>query len=265
MSLLVDNFLSRYPEHAARILHSTSEDVFLSFMMSNLECVEKIVSNMSPSYMARAFEQYSSDAIGTICSKISETYIATIFRNVKIEKRNHILDCLEPTKKKLVSELLKYSTKQIGYYLRSTEVVLSENLSAPDAVSVIESLSKLHSPIYVVDSNYSLKGTLNLFSLLKVRDDSHITIKTIVDKRVRSFKASIPLQNISNHPFWEDNKMIPVVGKTNSFLGIISKDSISRHVEVTKEPKETRSSLNEYIYFSELLWNGLQKFWGSLR
>ena len=183
MSVLVESFLTKHPEHAARILNTASEEMFLSLMTSNPDCLERIVSNMSPSYMAHTFERYPDVSAEMICSKVSAPFIATILRYVNKEKRSHILDALDTSKKQSVSELLHYSTKQIGYYLQHTELVLSENLTAADAIVTIGSIPKLQHPIYIVDSNYHLKGTLDLFSLIKYWQDDSVAIKNIINKK----------------------------------------------------------------------------------
>lgn len=265
MDVLLENFLNHHPDHAARMLGAASSNTFLDLAQDYPESVEKIISNLSPSYVAKVFEEDLERAVELICPQIRATYIATILRLIPFHKRDNILSALEPEKNKAASELLQYTSLQVGYYLEKTELVLNENITPQAAIQAIENITTLQHPIYVVGSNYTLKGALDLFKLIKMRDESKSSLKMAINKKIISVKGSTALRNIISHPGWDTNTIFPVVGQSHCLLGVISKSAISFCQEEMNETDNPRTSLNEYIYFSELLWRGLQKFWGSLR
>lgn len=263
MDILVDKYLDNHPEHAARLLCTVSESAFLKVIQTYPNYLDKIISHMPPTYMAQAFDTYSQSAIKMICNKISANHVACILKLSPQKKQTTILDLLDNKKKKAVKELLDYTPDQIGFYAQSVALVLSENLLINDALNEIDKLNTLDSPIFVVDSNYHLIGSIDLFMLIKKRKRNG-TLQDVTHKNIYPIKASTPLQNIAAHPAWEKTNLIPVVGKTDLFLGVIPQNNLSTNVIANYDEKEL-SALNGYILFSEILWNGLQRFWGSIR
>lgn len=262
MDTLINNFLINHPEHAARIVHSAPHETMLSIIQKYPKHIERLVSNLSPSYVANAFKVFPDAAVNQICSNIRPPYIATILRQLDDNYCHQILNSLDRHPRKAVEELLKYGPSQVGYYLEKTELLLLDNLPVHDAIDMIEQTELLTQPIFVIDNNYRFLGKVDIFSLIKSRKKQDISIRQITNKRVTAFKASTEIQNISNHPEWEKNRSIPVVGRANNFLGVISKVILSTETVEKQSEKTVSTTLDEYIYFSEMLWRILKRFWG---
>ena len=160
MNALIDCFIQKHPEHAARILNTATAETVLSIFEEHPEHLEDLICNMSPTFIAKAFQVYPKTTVSALCTNISPPYLATILRHWDKLKRNEIIDELQPVQKKAIKELLNYSPAQVGYYLENTELVLSETLTAKDAIEIIEQTDSLTQPIYVVDTQYHLIGTI---------------------------------------------------------------------------------------------------------
>ena len=116
-------------------------------------------------------------------------------------------------------------------------------------------------PIYVVDLDYALYGTLDLFSLIKLRDDNRSTIEHIVNRNIMSFKASISIENILLHPAWEGNQMVLSQVKTILFLVLFQRVLSQHNLGETFHWKVKNNQWMNTLYFSELLWKNMQGIW----
>jgi Mg/Co/Ni transporter MgtE len=265
MDILIEGFIEKHPEHAARILESASKVDFLQIIESSKLNLENIISHISPTYMAHVFEIGESEAIIEICSELDDSLIATILRYVSESKLMIILQSFDAIKMRRIQELIHYNVNQIGYHIENVDLILSINASVQSAIESVETLKSYRYPIYVVDEKYSPCGTLDLVSLLKQRSSQNSTICQLIKKDTFAFKASTPLENVRTHPAWENNRVIPIVGRSNFFLGVVSKNIISAGFRESLPENLNKNAIDEYIYFSEVLWAGLQKFWGALK
>lgn len=265
MDTLIEGFIDKHTEHAARILESASEEAFLEVIDSAKINLANIIPHISPTYMARVFEKGDPKSIAAICSKLDDNLIATILRYLSEDKLMVIIQSFDPIKMRRIKELIHYNMSQIGYHIENVDLILSINTSIPIAIEAIEALKSYRYPIYVVDENYTPCGTLDLVALLKKRSSQSSTIRQSIKEDSFAFKASTPLENVRSHPAWENNRVIPIVGRSNFFLGVISKNILSAGFRESLPEHVQKNAIDEYIYFSEVLWAGLQKFWGALK
>ncbi|MAZ44072.1 MAG: hypothetical protein CMF48_02695 [Legionellales bacterium] len=265
MNSLVCKFLDNHPEHAARLASSFSIVDFVEFSECYSDKIKKVIMATPPSYMAQVFDADAEKAIVLYCPLLEPVTISTILRFSKKKTRSAVLNSFTEETRQLVEELLVYSSDQLGHHVITPEIVLLEHMPINAALEAIDKLNDMKRPVYVLDNEYRLKGQLNVFKLIKNRFHSSMTVKDITDSSIQSLKASISIKNVYSLRRWNENQFFPVVGKGDTFLGMICKSSLS----ITPEPEalliSTKGSLSEYIDFSEILWSGLNRFWGSLR
>ncbi|HKY70242.1 MAG TPA: hypothetical protein VJ205_05040 [Gammaproteobacteria bacterium] len=265
MRALVDNFLKTHPLPAARILERAPvKDVIEIFLLYPKQ-VGQLAAHLPPSYLGAVFEESERDLLVTLSEKINDNLLATLLKETSKEKEIEIIEPLPKARKKKVMELISYKPYQVGYYAKKADCILIDNMSIQEAIKIVELLPTLEMPIYVVDPDYVYVGALHPFSLLKFRKNKIGNVSTFLERKVPVLKGTMTLESVLYHPAWEDNGVLPVVGKTGCFLGVVSKRILLEAANPPKVQKSSENVVEGYILFSEMIWDGLKKFWGSLK
>ncbi len=264
MDLLLHQYIKNHPQQAARVLETCSVEEFLHFSQeSNVE-IGAVLPYISSSYLSKLLESGETTEIIDIVRTLPDMQVATLLKHVSEAKRASVLSKITGPRLTTIQRLIEFNETQVGFYVQKPKVVLVENNTISQALAFMDALSENELPIFVVNVQYQLLGTLNLVKLIQRRGDLEQKLLHSFSSKILTISASSPIESIKRHKAWQQYKSIAIIGRDNHFLGIISKD-ILRQKMVTPLKEQSKSSVEEYFFFSEMIWNGLNKFWGGLK
>lgn len=264
MDTLLDHFFDRHPQKVAELLESCSADELIEFA-NQIDAEHGAFLPYLSSEKARfLLEQVPSENIRSIVNALPDTQLASIVKHLPIEKRSNILQKLSENRAARINRLLDFNDTQVGYYAQKPKLVLFEHNTVSQALNIFSNLNEKDLPIYLVNTEYQFVGAVNIVKLIKARDQNNLNLKNIKTTQINSVSGSSPLEAILEQFKTEKSKSIVVTGKNDLFLGVISINVLKQRAHIPSRERK-KSAVEEYLYFSEMLWSGLGKFWGALK
>lgn len=264
MQDLIHKHFNLYPDRAARIIESCDPKLSLEILQIYPVNTAEILRCLSPVTMLQLLDHDESNSLLSILRALNVNILATLLKPLHKAKQKVILSALPSEKRTTIEELIQYDMTEVGYFVEDYGVVLNEKASVAMALMTIENM-QTSLPIFIVSVQGQYLGTLDYAKLIKYRSDENKEIQSLVSTSGFSVKASTPLKNIINHTAWAKNEMIPVVGKTNCLLGVVSKNKIKYHASRLKSPQIQEIPSDKLIKVYDSMWGGLQKFWENIR
>lgn len=258
---LVEAYFEKHPEDAARVLATAPNDVLFAIFYNFPDQMPDLIAYLSPSFIANVISNAPKHPVTMMANKMSENQIAMVVRLMSKRNAEKLLSSLEPENAKRVYELLNYNEKQIGYYAERANLILSQSVLVADVLFIVEKLKDLNQPIYVVDEEYRLQGTIGLFEVIKQRHQVNQTIENVLTRLSLVFKATTPLDQVIDHPAWNEYDKIPVIGDHDVFLGIISKAFLTKDFDQMIAASEQKLDDDSYFGILDKLWVNLVKVW----
>ncbi|MDZ7543127.1 CBS domain-containing protein, partial [Clostridium perfringens] len=153
--------------------------------------------------------------------------IADILGNLPIRMRKDLLKLMKTGDIKKLQELLGYAEDSAG------GIMTTEYIALNGALSIVESLKKIKEigprtevieTIFILNKRKELIGTADLRDILVAPDQEKL--HNIMDYNVISVNPEVDQEEVSLLVSKYDLKVIPVVNRKNSLLGIITVDDI---------------------------------------
>ncbi|WP_411167502.1 magnesium transporter [Clostridium sp. MB05] len=222
---IIDNM---YPIDIAIILEEFDDENLLKFYdLIDNELMAEIMEQSSEELQIRIIKLFDFEAIVQLFSYMPNDDIADILGNLPIRMRKDLLKLMKTGDIKKLQELLGYAEDSAG------GIMTTEYIALNGALSIVESLKKIKEigprtevieTIFILNKRKELIGTADLRDILVAPDQEKL--HNIMDYNVISVNPEVDQEEVSLLVSKYDLKVIPVVNRKNSLLGIITVDDI---------------------------------------
>ncbi|MBN1447706.1 MAG: magnesium transporter [Bacteroidetes bacterium] len=214
------------PEEASEVLLDLHEHVR-----------EDLLEDLSAKRLTEIVEELDSDDAVDIVSEIDEAIA------------EQILEKLEPEDSAELRELLAYDEETAGGLMATEFPAVLMTGTVEDAIEAVRDTAE-ETPdiyeVYVVDTDGTLRGVIDLKNLLLVK--RHTAVAEIMDPDVISVRTDVDQEDVANVMRKYDLLTLPVVNKDNIPVGIITFDDIADVIhEEAQEDIQRMSGITDDI------------------
>ena len=263
--ILVSDFLKENPNHMVAVLEASETQCFFLNHYATLPELEAIIPLLSITYLKKIFTASNPIQLEYLVNKINPYTLGAIVKTLSGKLKKRVVELIPNKHINIMNEALSYHDQQLGYYIKSADLVLSLSTPINLVFEEIDKLNFLIEQIIVVDSEYRFYGVVDLISLIKSRKLKNSNLKHAVKKKVMTLKASLPVKEVTLNPAWLSENAIPVVGKSNLFLGVVSKKLLADKIKPYFVKSSQHDIFEEYLFFSEYIWKKIHQNWLGIK
>lgn len=219
--ILAQQFAETYPQAAARALEALATEP-TSKLLEALPDKESasLLGSMLPYYAARCVTQLTPEAASKYLGGLEPRLVANILRHSTDETRRAVLAKLPRRLAPRVTIILNYSTSMIGAWLQPSVLTLPIECTVEEAQSRIRNEGAIeYHRVYVVDAEQSLRGVVNLSSLIV--EAGNVLLSHCLRPVTRFLRATTGLDMALEDTAWLESDYLPVVDRREKFIGVL--------------------------------------------
>ncbi|MBQ6929376.1 MAG: magnesium transporter [Oscillospiraceae bacterium] len=225
---LVDVIESAYAIDVDIALEEFTDDEIISFAERiDAEHMAQIYEQMDEDLQFRIAELFGVDNMLKMFKFMSKDDIADILGDLPINMRKRILRMMKRKDIMEIEHLLLYEDDTAGGLMTTEYIALNGKWTVEKALNKIKEIApktEVIETIFVLNGRKELIGTADLRDILV--EDNNTTLEEIMYDNIVSVPAEMDQEEVSHIVSKYDLKVVPVVNRKNSLLGIITVDDI---------------------------------------
>ena len=225
---LVDVIESAYAIDVAIALEEFTDDEIISFAERiDAEHMAQIYEQMAEDLQFRIAELFGVDNMLKMFKFMSKDDIADILGDLPINMRKRILRMMKRKDIMEIEHLLLYEDDTAGGLMTTEYIALNGKWTVEKALNKIKEIApktEVIETIFVLNGRKELIGTADLRDILV--EDNNTLLEEIMYDNIVSVPADMDQEEVSHIVSKYDLKVVPVVNRKNSLLGIITVDDI---------------------------------------
>lgn len=221
-SIIIEQFILKYSKEASKALEKFEPDELLPFFEnSSVAVVLALVQEMNPQIVLQVFKLMKVDKSVRLFEAMKIPQAELFIRMMPVSEAEQVLSSLSPQKSLHIRRLLKYLKTSVGSYVDQTVFTLNENLMVKEAlVQAKRHKASLEPELFVLSPERKLVGVIKLSKLITELPKKEI--RSIMETSLDTIAPETPIQSVLNHPGWQNQYLMPVVDKSQIFLGAIN-------------------------------------------
>lgn len=200
------------------------EKLFLAFPQRlKREVFEQLYDNLKIECLAFLSEQDKVD----ILNDMPVDQVTDLLEQLSDEDFKHYHKLLHKKSRQQVLSLLQFHPESAGGIMDIEVITLVKDFTVEKSIKILQRLSpsrEIHHVLYVTDSTHRLVGHIGLEDLVLNPSQSHIS--SFMKENEYVAQANEDQGTISKNMVHYGLMTIPVVGKDNHFLGVISSETL---------------------------------------
>ncbi len=225
---LIDVIESAYAIDVAIALEEFNDEEILSFAEKiDAEHMAQVYEQADEDLQFRIAELFGVDNMLKMFRFMSKDDIADILGALPINMRKKILTMMKRKDIVEIENLLLYEDDTAGGLMTTEYIALNGKWTVEKALNKIKEIApktEVIETIFVINGRKELVGTADLRDIL-VEDNSTL-LEDIMYDNIVSVPADMDQEEVSHIVSKYDLKVVPVVNRKNSLLGIITVDDI---------------------------------------
>jgi len=254
---LAIDYIEAHPDEAARILEEQpvgEAAAFLEHIDSRLAA--KVLGQMLPAPSARCAREMSPDAAAMALARLRPIAAASILRCLPEETRKTLLNKMPKRIGFMCSVILNYAATVVGAWMDPLALAVPSTCSAAEARKrVRDDPYDDYRAVYVVNEARVLRGIVPLDTLIGADGDAPLS------KFIRPAEFSLPdrstLAGIANHAGWKVEDELPVLDRSQKFLGVMRYADLRRALAELMPEDATPDASGALLGFVEGSFLGL--------
>jgi magnesium transporter len=226
---LSEEFARIHSEGVARVVEQAGDEVAAE-LLSALEpqLAARVLEDMAPLAAARALETVADEDASPIVSELALDYAAALLRRVSDDARARLIAARgEGAGSRALAELLHHPPDTAGALMDPLVLALPSSLTAGEAMArVRRSPENAMYYVYVVGDNNRLVGVVNQRELMLASPVEPLV--SLMRASPSSIFSHATSEAIVAHPAWQQVHALPVVDKSETFLGAIRYETMRR-------------------------------------
>lgn len=239
--IILSDFITKHPFAAAKTLESISSKEVSEFLSAiPTQKGLKIVSLMNTEHAAKCFEFLPVKQRVQYMETGEPVVIAAILKKIDEPLRGELLDKVSPETSLVLKQALDYRPNSVGPLAELT-VSVNKKMTVASAIEIVRHSQSNGTELYVVDLDGIFQGLVLVRDLL-ISDLTYM-LEDIMITTCPRFYTDQPIKVIMNDLAWATYRNIPVLDRTDKFIGILSFRSL---MEVVKNPELlAKDNMNE--------------------
>ena len=242
VSSLTLAYMEQAPASAAKVLQEMGLGEAAEFLENApARLAAPVVNNMIPAMGARCLERVAATQSAAILRNLAHHEATTLLRLVRVDMRNAVLAELPTSMAKRLHRSLQHSINSVGAWTDPDIPLLSPEHTVDDALRYLRD-TRTASHIFLESaSNGRFLGAISVHELLsseRVTPLSHLPIHEISPLSSRAALASVAF-----NAAWDDYLVLPVVGRRQNVLGVLSRTALRRGVQEQHATQTNASSV----------------------
>lgn len=254
--LLVREYVRAHPKAVARYLEAAapSEAAELLREVGPAEAAD-LLENMVPLAAAQALSEARPEHAADMVESMEPLHIAPLLRRLNQAQADAILAELTDEKRPLVRRLMSYAQDQAASRMDPRAPAASLSMTAQQALDgVRRAADGALNYVYVIDDRQKLVGVVSMRELLGAAPTT--LVDDIMAEEPLRVYADEPLKNVASHPGWRRAHALPVVDRSNLFLGVIRYSAFRALEAELGRAKSSVSTSATAGALAELFWVG---------
>jgi magnesium transporter len=201
-------------------------------VIQKTETVGEFLPELDESIVGALLEPLDASAVVILLEEVSADDRADILNLLPEEKANSVLKAFDSEESEELEELMSYAPDTAGGIMSVDPFSLSENTTAAEAVTNIQSSedAEMVFYLYVTDEKEKLTGVVSLRDLVVAPPNS--TLKSFMLTNVVAVTTDTDQEEVARQVSRYNLLAIPVVDADNTLLGIVTVDDV---VDVIRE------------------------------
>jgi magnesium transporter len=252
LSRLSATFLRDHPEAAARILEDFPAESAAKYLAvaSPLTAVH-VIENLTPRFAASCLLCIDTAAAGQIFLQLLPDLQIVLLRLIDRDKRESLLNALEPEQAASIRYLLPYPEGTAGALMEASLASVPEELSVRDALKRIKRIRRgMKFYVYAANTIGQLTGVMTLHELINAQPATRIS--QVMQGPVVSLSPSQSILTVFNSPYWQEYHALPVTDGNNVLIGVIRQKAMRRLQEQLIQGGAVSNGLGTFIAVGEL-------------
>lgn len=249
-------FAATHPEDAARVLERAQPEETAA-LLSGIPTATAalVVWRMNISLAAAALSTLEVGRAADIIEELPPSHAASLLRQFNGDRVEALLASVAEKIARALRGVLRYREGSAGALADPQVLTLPNDISVADAQKHLRHLAgDVAYNVYVTDRDHRLVGVVTVRELLLARPKQ--TLEDIMIRHPFRLAADSDLAAIVGNPGWEQFDMLPVVDKTEAFLGAIRHRSI-RQLARTRGGSGLVNIVNVSLNIADMYWRTL--------
>jgi len=250
-------FAEDHPADAARVIERSTAEETAAFLETIDETVAAgVLRFMNVQTSAASLSTVGIERAANIVEALPRAYAGLLLRQMGSAKANDVLGKVKDSTERALRRLLRFREGSAGWLADPHVLTLPHDISVGDAQKRLRSKAgeALYN-VYVTDREHRLVGVVTIRTLLTARPKQ--TLHSIMQRQPTRLRADSDLPSVAAHPAWQDFDMLPVVDKTDAFLGVIRHKTIRQLADSREGGPDVRDLVNVALNIADMYWKSL--------
>lgn len=255
--IILDNFITRHPADAARILERLNIEETALFLKEIPAGLAVGIFKQLERYSAvKCLEMLGAEQSAAIVERLPLQVVSVFLRRVKEELREAILGLVSEEISTPLRRMLNYPADSAGALADPLVFTLPEDITIKEALQRVQKRpEKAIYYLYIVNRNQALTGVINMRELMLARPGDQLS--AVMHTKVARLSAGLNFEAILNHPGWQEYHALPVVEEGDILLGAIRYETLRRIERESKKSRFPRQAIIASNALGELYQIGL--------
>lgn len=229
---LVLDFARKDPSNFAAALEQSSEAEITEILQQLPNAVAaSVLARLSPRKAESLLLERSPAQLEWIADSSLEDAKAILVRLPKIRRKSLVKKLPNNSHRMQLQRFLNYPKHSLGRYVSNQIITVPLDMSAGDVIELIKS-STSGLPVVVTDASSHYVGLLDARQVIE--GSSEVPIRKCIDK-VSPLLAESSLVDAMEVEQWRSNSILAVIDHEGHVLGVISRDSLLRSLDISPE------------------------------
>ena len=245
-------FLRDHPAAAAKVLEDfPSESVAKLLADANPVTAGHIIEHFTPGFAASCLVDLGTATAGQLFARFLPDFQIMLLRQLEREKREPLLNALQPELAASIRRLLPYPDGTAGALMEAPLASVPEELSVRNALKRVKRIRNgMKFYTYVVNAKGQLTGVLTLHELINAPQSG--TVGQVMHRHVISLSSTQSKRTVLNSPYWQEFHALPVTDENNLLLGVIRQKSLRRFQEQSHQVGAVSGGLGAFVAVGEV-------------
>jgi len=255
--MLGAKFAENHPADAARVLERASAGETAAFLTAlPAETAARVIRQMNVSLGAAALSDLEVKQATELIEELPLSHAASLLRQLGPTKAEFVLDSLNDDVARSLKSLLRYRPGTAGGIADPQVLTLPGDISVADAQKHLRRLAgEVAYNLYVTDRDHRLVGVVTVRELLLARPKE--TLETIMKPQPLRLAADADLAVVVINPAWLQLDMLPVVDKTEAFVGVIRHRTLRQIAQARHKGPGPAEVVNVAMSIADMYWTSL--------
>ena len=256
-------YLDKRPGAAAHVLESLPpQDSAALLTELPARIAGPVLATMLYHYATRCIAFLSPDYVVKVIQQLSSQRGAALLRGLSQQQQDKVLNRLAVHHASTIRFLLSYSNNLIGAWIDPNAIVIELEDTVGETRRRLQQIEvkDIHR-LFLVNREHHITGSVLISTLFQAQDNA--LLKNLAGPVPKVLRARTSLSVAEQHQDWQQYLEMPVIGRADEFIGIITYKNLSRALrELRLGQTDSRSDEEQIVHgLTDLYRVGIHGAW----